>query len=112
MAEETSGPTAGPSKDEKTYLVPGTWLRGLFMVLFAIAWSVAEVVLLAVAVFQFGFALFTGEANARLRGFGDQLAQYICEIARFVTYNTDEKPWPFNPWPQVAGRTPATRPAE
>lgn len=34
-----------------------TWLRALFMVLFAIIYSVTEVVFVAVVVFQFGFVL-------------------------------------------------------
>ena len=31
--------------------------------------------------------------------FGDSLSQYLAQIGRFGTFNTDEKPWPFADWP-------------
>ena len=47
-----------------------TWLRGLFIVIFAVIFSITEVLLTAVVVFQFLATLFTGETNTRLRAFG------------------------------------------
>ena len=43
-----------------------TWGRGLFMLLFGIIYSVAEIVLTAVVVLQFCFVLFSGASNKRL----------------------------------------------
>ena len=43
-----------------------TWLRGLYMVLFAVIYSVTEVVIGAVVILQFLFTLVTGQTNARL----------------------------------------------
>ena len=63
-------------------------------------YSLAEVLLTAVVVFQFLATLFTGETNARLRLFGLSLAAFIYQIASFVTFNSDEKPFPFGPWPE------------
>ena len=84
-----------------------TWLRGLFIIIFAVIYSIAEVLLTAVVVFQFLATLFTGETNARLRLFGLSLATFIYQIISFVTFNSDEKPFPFGPWPES---TPLVQP--
>ena len=85
-----------------------TWMRGLFIVIFAVIYSITDILLTAVVVFQFLATLFTGETNARLRAFGLSLAAYIYQIIAFMTFNSDEKPFPFNPWPEgrPLGREP------
>lgn len=74
-------------------------LRILWMVLFTIVWQLAEVVLGAVVLLQLGYRLFYGAPNAGLLGFGDSLSQYLAQIGRFGTFNSDEKPWPLADWP-------------
>ena len=76
-----------------------TWIRGAFILLFAFLLFVARVVTAAVVVIQFLFTVFSGQANDNLREFGQSLAQYIYQVLRFMTYNSDTKPFPFNPWP-------------
>lgn len=77
-----------------------TWLRGLFMLLFAVIRSVAEVVLGAVALLQFLFALASGAPNPRLTEFGGQLSAYLYQIFMFLTFNSERRPFPFSPWPE------------
>ena len=79
-----------------------TWVRGLYMLLFAVLYSVAEAVLTAVVLFQFGSCLITGGVNKRLLGFSEGLADYIRQIVRFLSFNSDEHPYPLGPWPQQA----------
>jgi hypothetical protein len=78
----------------------GVWLRGFFMLLFVLIWSVVEIVLYAVAVLQFGFTLFTGAPNAPLRRFGATLALFFRDVVRFLTYASDDRPFPFRDWPK------------
>lgn len=77
-----------------------TWVRGLYMLLFALIYSIAEIVFTAVAVFQFLTALVTGRPNELLLNFGQSLSTYIYHIIQFFTFNRDEKPYPFAPWPE------------
>jgi len=56
--------------------------------------------LAAVVVLQVGWSLITSTASARLMRFGASLGEYLREIARFVTYNTDDMPFPFSDWPE------------
>ena len=78
-----------------------TWLRGLFILLFAFLLVVARVVTGAVVVIQFLFTVFTGRTNENLQYFGAGLAQFIFQTLMYVTYNSDVKPFPFSPWPEV-----------
>ncbi|MFP4559771.1 MAG: DUF4389 domain-containing protein [Thiohalorhabdus sp.] len=76
-----------------------TWIRGLYMLLFALIFNLAELVLAAVALFQFAAHLLAGEPNTRLRAFGAHLGAYLQEIAAFLTYASEDRPFPFAPWP-------------
>lgn len=76
-----------------------TWMRVLFVLLFAFIYMVAEVVVLVVTVVQFGFVLIGGARNPNLLAFSANLSEYLYRILRFVMFNSDEKPFPFADWP-------------
>ena len=76
-----------------------TWLRLLFMILFVALWSVSRILVLAVVVVQFFWVLFTAEPNRRLLEFGESLALYSYQIISYLTYNTEDQPFPFSDWP-------------
>jgi len=89
-------------------------LRILWMVVFVIVWQLAELVLGGVVLLQLGYRLFYGAPSASLLGFGDSLSQYLAQIGRFGTFNTEEKPWPFADWPTPQapqGQAPHSVPA-
>ena len=77
------------------------WLRGLFMVFFIFVARVVEVVVVMVLATQFFFKVFTKSPNAQLSAFGESLSIYVAAIVRFQTFNTEEKPFPFSPWPNT-----------
>jgi len=76
------------------------WRRILFMLLFAIIYSVAELVVFAVAVVQAGFVVFTESPNQRLLEFGSNLAKFTYQIMQFFVFQSDQKPFPFGDWPK------------
>lgn len=90
----------------------GIWLRAVHMVLMAIAWGIAEIVLAAVVLLQFLLRLVTGEPNAHLLAFGRQLAAYACNVFLFLTFNTEDKPFPFADWDASSRPWPPTPGAE
>lgn len=75
------------------------WLRGLFMVLMAMAFHLAATLLALLALVQFVLALLSGTPNPRLRSFGQSLGQYLRQIAEFVSFGTEGLPFPFSDWP-------------
>ena len=72
-----------------------TWLRLLFMVVFCMIGSVVTAVLALVVVLGFFWVLFTGEKNGQLQQAGQVIAAYLYEIVRYLTFNTEDKPFPF-----------------
>ena len=85
-----------------------TWLRGFYIVLFAIIYSLAEILVVAVVLFQFLATLVRGERNARLLDFGRDLSTYMYQILCYVTFNGDTRPYPFGEWPHGEPEPPAT----
>lgn len=75
------------------------WMRGLFMLLMALACNVAMTVLFIVALMQFLIMLLDDTPNERLASFGRSLARYLQQIVNFMTFASEAIPFPFNDWP-------------
>lgn len=82
------------------------WVRLLYIVLFWIIFNAAEVVIAVVTLIQFLSTIFTGEPNPRLKEFGSGLSKYMRQLVDFFTYHSDERPFPFSPWPDVEEQKP------
>jgi hypothetical protein len=92
----------------ESYKDRSVWLRGLYMVIFMFFLGVAKFVAFVVIVFQFLTVLFTGEANQRLLRFGQSLSTYQYQVMVFLTYNSEQHPFPMGDWPQHALKEPST----
>jgi len=82
-----------------------TWLRLVFMLVLYVLATLASAVGSVVIVLGFLWVLFTGETNRQLQRAGQVIAAYIYEIIRYLSYNTDDRPFPFDkdlPAPEVA----------
>ena len=76
-----------------------TWLRLVFILLFAVAFNIASYVLALVVLVQFLAKVFSGRTMPAVTGFGQNLATYVYGIIRFLTFRSSDMPWPFAPWP-------------
>ncbi len=77
------------------------WLRGLFMLILAVFFGFAQSLLALLAVIQFFWALFnTNTPNPAIRLFGASLADWLRQTARFQTFSTEDKPFPWSDWPK------------
>jgi hypothetical protein len=77
-----------------------TWMRGLYMLLFAVLYTLADFVLFIIVVFQFVLKLLTGDTNERLRKLGQSIATYIYQVLQFLNFNSEQHPYPFGAWPK------------
>lgn len=84
---------------KKPYENKSVWRRGLMMLIFALCLGIAKFVMGAVVIFQFLNVLFTGQTNGNLLIFGQQLSRYQYQIMLFLTYNSEEQPFPVGVWP-------------
>jgi Domain of unknown function (DUF4389) len=81
------------------------WMRGLFMLYLMIGFAIGQWLLNLLAIVQFLWLLFAREPNLVLASFGNSLSIWLAEVGRFLTYASDEKPFPWRPWPDTATST-------
>ncbi len=77
-----------------------TWLRFVYLALFSVCFYLSVMLLFAASIFQFLAKLFGGAPFAGVASFGTSLALYQAEVTRFLTFASDEKPFPFAPFPK------------
>ncbi len=92
--------SADDGKIEKNLKSKSTWLRLVFMFIYAVLIGIVGMVGGFVVVLGFLWVLFTGEINRQLQQVGRSIASYIAEITLYLTYNTEQKPFPLGgEWP-------------
>ncbi|MEO8249917.1 MAG: DUF4389 domain-containing protein [Burkholderiales bacterium] len=75
------------------------WMRGVFMLVMALAFQLAVSLLALVAIAQFIVTAASDEPNERLKSLGHMLGQYLRQIADYETFASDDAPFPFSDWP-------------
>lgn len=86
------------------------WLRFLYMVLCIIFFQVASFLGFWVVVFQFLHTLILARSNEQLLKFGSSLSQYFGQLVAYLTYNSEDKPFPFSDWPKSKAKTAPKKP--
>ena len=84
---------------KEKYLIKEKWLRGLNMLIFIAIKYIMSWLILLIAIFQFAVDIIIGQPNEKLVAFTEGLNHYYYQILNFLTYNTEEKPFPFASWP-------------
>ena len=80
------------------------WIRGFYIVLFLVVTVIVKFLIWFITGFQFVSVLLTNHPNKMLLEFGEHLSIYIGEVFRFLTYNTNDKPYPFSAWVSSADK--------
>ncbi len=75
------------------------WVRGLYMILFLLIWHIAEIVVIGITIGQFLFTVISGKNNENLMLFGGSVGRYVQQVLAFLSYNSEQKPFPFKAWP-------------
>ena len=76
-----------------------TWLRFVYLVLFGVVFYVSVFITFLASGLQFLAKLFSGSSFEGLAEFGDNLATYQGQVTRYLTFASDQKPFPFAPFP-------------
>ena len=77
------------------------WIRAVYMVLFGFLSVISRIVVFVVSFLQFVTVIWSGKINRNLQFFGQGVSIWTCQAFLFLTYNNDEKPFPFSDWPEV-----------
>jgi hypothetical protein len=76
-----------------------TWLRGLFILVFGVIFYFLCGIIWLLVIFQFITKVITGNLNKQLEHSSGGLTQYAFQILRYITFQSEERPFPFSPWP-------------
>ncbi len=85
------------------------WTRGLFILIYGVIFYFLFALIWLVVIFQFIMKLITGELNEQILDFSDSLNKYVSQILLYITFKSEERPFPFSPWPGNDGNKPATK---
>ncbi len=75
--------------------------RGLYTILFLVIGRGVSIVVCFVAIFQFVYSFIYSKPSDRVLEFTKSLSEFAKEIVLFVSFNTEEKPWPMSEWPKA-----------
>lgn len=89
-------PTPVPSLETGPHSI---WLRGLLMLLLAIAFQLASTLMGLLAVLQWIVTVVNKSPNERICLFARSLGQYLRQIADFEGFASEALPFPFADWP-------------
>ena len=81
---------------------PSIWVNFFLKVIYLIFLNFIIPFLGFITLLQLLFSLGSKKPNDNLISFSKKISIYIYQIINFITYSSDERPWPFNPFPDKA----------
>jgi len=87
--------------DNETTVRPSRWARLIPMLVLMICFSLAEAALYIIALIQFIWTLVNEEPNEQLADFGVGLSEWLAQDAKYLSYASEEKPFPWASWPDT-----------
>lgn len=76
-------------------------MRILYLILFGFIFYFIDLLLIAIAIIQALASVLGDGAIPSVQRFGASLGIYLKQIADFLSYASDEKPFPYSDWPQA-----------
>jgi hypothetical protein len=77
------------------------WLRLVFMLLSLLLVEIAASILVLLVIGQFLYRLFNVSSHQAMLKFSNSLGRFILHSYRFLSYQTESKPFPFSDWPEA-----------
>ena len=75
------------------------WARLIPMIVLIICFGLAEAALYIIALIQFIWVLVNEKPNEQLADFGAALSVWMAQDAKYLSYASEEKPFPWASWP-------------
>lgn len=94
MEQNTGTAESGASERNRNLLI-----RLLYMLLMALVLQFCGTLLFILAIVQFIIVIIDDAPNARLAVFGRHLGSYAKQIVEFLSFSSEQVPFPFSDWP-------------
>lgn len=88
-----------PSVEEKEPDEDPILLRLIYAIAFYFVYAISRFALGLVAIVQFLHILLTEEYQEDLLKFARSLTRYVSQLAAYLTWISNKKPFPFSDWP-------------
>jgi len=111
-AVEVKQQQSDSTQEPKTKINNDVITRILITLLFGLIGWVSLWVFAVVVLVQFGFLLITGELNKNLKAFNGELGLFLSDIINYVSFQQDEKPFPFKGWHYDDDKNESQEPAK
>ena len=79
----------------------GKLIRLVYITFFYLLYSMTDIVLLVITLVQSVLNIFASQPSQTLTAFGANLGLYVNQIANYLSYQSNEKPFPFSEWPNI-----------
>lgn len=76
------------------------WTRLFLIIVYFFVKRIVDFFIMVLAAVQFLFMTLTSSPNPNLLDFSKSLSTFAYQIMLFVTYASNERPFPFSPWPK------------
>ncbi len=97
----TTEPSNSIENDETREASENKLLRLVYIVLFYLIYSVTDFIFALITVVQSVLNLLAGGPSESLREFGSSLSIYVRQIGDYLSYSSEQKPFPFSDWPDA-----------
>ncbi len=74
--------------------------RLIYTVLFLLIGRITSIVIFAASIFQFIYSLIFSKPNDKVLEFTSSLSEFVKQIVSYVSFNSENKPWPIDNWPK------------
>ena len=75
--------------------------RALYIILFLVIGRFVSIAVCFISIFQFIYAWIFSKPNQNVLEFTSSLSEFAKEIVAYVSFNTEDKPWPIGEWPKT-----------
>lgn len=75
------------------------------LIYFSVVFYAVKVVVTLAVIIQFLYRVIKGDPNERILSFTSQLNAFNYHALQYITFNIDERPFPFADWPDAQSVT-------
>ncbi|MDC3150677.1 DUF4389 domain-containing protein [SAR86 cluster bacterium] len=79
---------------------PSIWVNFFLKVIYLVFLNFIVPFLGFITLLQLLFSIGSKKPNENLVSFSKKISSYINQIINFITYSSDQRPWPFNSFPE------------
>jgi hypothetical protein len=87
--------------DSKKFLRKKIVIRLLYTILFFIIFEILKTIIQVSVLFQYVYLLISKTYSEPVRNFTNKVSVYAYKVLRYVTLNENNKPYPFQDFPQI-----------